>query len=75
MSSSLAAGKDGAWLSGVLSYDRIKSVYKCAELQKARENFCVSLRSINVFTCMKPLTSSKILNEVSKCDTEPADVF
>lgn len=27
-----------AWLNTVLSYDKIKSVYKYAELQKAREN-------------------------------------
>lgn len=58
-------GPEEACLIAVLSYDRIKSVYKYAELQKAGENFCVSLRSVRVFTCIKPLASSKILNEVN----------
>lgn len=58
-------GPKEAWLNVVLSYDRIKSVYKYTELQKARENFCVSLRSVSVLTCIKLIASSKTLNEVS----------
>lgn len=40
-------GPKEAWLNVVLSYDRIKSVYKYTELQKARENSCVFFEVCN----------------------------